>query len=98
MVHDLNLAQAIADAYYVLSDPERRKEYDTLRSTRGAYERTADPNASANFFTSFASMFTGSGAQAGAARPDADGVFGDVFEEVCYLSLTNFPSASNLSY
>lgn len=87
--------QAVADAYYVLSDPTRRKEYDSLRASRAFNERTDDPGASGNFFTNFASMFTGAGASgsgsgatsgaaggAGAQRPDAEGVFGDVFEEL----------------
>lgn len=90
--------KAVADAYYVLSDATRRREYDSLRSTRGFDERSTDPNASANFFANFANMFTGAagagaasgsgrGAGAGAGfadgqRPDAEGVFGDVFEDV----------------
>jgi len=49
--------------------------------------------ASGSFFQNFSSFFqnaTGAGAAAGAAgagaahpRPDANGVFGDVFEEMC---------------
>jgi len=82
--------QAVADAYYVLSDPARRKEYDTLYASKGPGERTAEPGASSDFFASFANMFTGGGAApppggfpaAGAQRPDAEGVFGDVFEEM----------------
>lgn len=76
--------QTVADAYYVLSNAERRREYDTLRSARGFAERTTDPNASANFFANFASMFTGAqGTTSGnTRRPDAEGVFGDVFEEL----------------
>ncbi|PAV22006.1 hypothetical protein PNOK_0196300 [Pyrrhoderma noxium] len=73
--------QAVADAYYVLSDPERRREYDTIRRTQG-YNGTADPGASANFFANFASMFTSNNASGEARRPDAEGVFGDVFEEL----------------
>jgi len=80
--------QAVADAYYILSDPTRRREYDELRSARS--ERTTDPNASANFFSTFANMF-GSAAGAGTAgadavppgqQPNAEHVFGDVFEEL----------------
>ncbi|TCD67035.1 hypothetical protein EIP91_000655 [Steccherinum ochraceum] len=80
--------QAVADAYYVLSDPSRRKEYDSLYSTRKEKERTNSPNASANFFSTFANMFTGGakntqGADGPAAdRPDAEGVFADVFDEM----------------
>ncbi|KAI0348661.1 DnaJ-domain-containing protein [Trametopsis cervina] len=77
--------QAVADAYYVLSDPTRRREYDSLYSTRSRREKEAEPNSSssANFFSQFANMF--GGAAAGATppeRPDADNLFGDVFEEL----------------
>ncbi|KAH8120103.1 DnaJ-domain-containing protein [Phellopilus nigrolimitatus] len=81
-----------ADAYYVLSDPTRRKEYNSLRSARASNERTSDPSSSADFFANFANMFTGAAAGSGAAgagpdagaqqRPDAEGVFSDVFEEL----------------
>lgn len=80
--------QAVADAYYVLSDPTRRKEYDHLYSARRPNERTAQPDASGNFFSAFNDMFGkpgGSGAGARAPpteRPDADHVFADVFDEV----------------
>ncbi|KAI0762851.1 DnaJ domain-containing protein [Fomes fomentarius] len=82
--------QAVADAYYVLSDSTRRKEYDLLYSTRRPQERTAQPDASANFFSTFANMFGkqgGSGAESAtgataADRPDAEHVFADVFEEL----------------
>ncbi|KAF8481158.1 DnaJ-domain-containing protein [Russula ochroleuca] len=79
--------QAVADAYYVLSDPQRRSEYDRLSSSRPSSERTNDPSASSNFFRMFSGMFT-SGAgdgQSGTAqeqRPNADRVFGDVFEDL----------------
>jgi len=79
--------QVIADAYFVLSDPGRRKEYDVLY--RSKKERTADPSASANFFTNFANMFGGKGpepAPEDAERPDADYMFADVFDEVSRLS------------
>jgi len=80
--------QAVADAYYVLSDPKRRKEYDALYSTRA--DRSTDPSSSSGFFSQFASMFTGAGVgtsgTAGAApqgsQPNAEGVFADVFEEL----------------
>ncbi|KAI0639268.1 DnaJ domain-containing protein, partial [Trametes polyzona] len=84
--------QAVADAYYVLSDPARRKEYDILYTTRGPQERTDQPGASANFFSSFANIFGqsgggGAGTQPApgatpADRPDAEHVFADVFEEL----------------
>ncbi|KAI5122564.1 hypothetical protein M0805_004781 [Coniferiporia weirii] len=72
--------QAVADAYFVLSDPTRRAEYDSLRSARASSERTDDPASSAGFFANFASMFAG--ANAGTQQPDAEGVFGDVFEDL----------------
>lgn len=76
-----------------MSDPVRRREYDQLRSSRNQYERTDDPNASADFFATFASMFSGTSSTTGGTgagdgtgqRPDAQGVFGDVFEEVSLL-------------
>ncbi|GJE86026.1 DnaJ-domain-containing protein [Phanerochaete sordida] len=78
--------QAVADAYYVLSDPTRRKEYDALYASRSRQEKADDPNASSNFFSQFAGMFgAAAGAQAGATppeRPDAEHVFADVFEEL----------------
>ncbi|THH10937.1 hypothetical protein EW145_g1005 [Phellinidium pouzarii] len=76
--------QAVADAYYVLSDPTRRAEYNSLRGARGTDERTDDPAASANFFATFANMFasaSGSSTDAG-QRPNAEGMFGDVFEDL----------------
>lgn len=79
--------QAVADAYYVLSDPTRRREYDALYASQPSSDRTAEPNASSNFFANFSNLFTGtSGAsprpEGDAQRPDPEGVFGDVFEEV----------------
>lgn len=62
-------------------------------------ERTADPSASANFFTNFANMFGGKGpepAQENAERPDADYMFADVFDEVCG-SLTDFHNLHTLA-
>jgi len=89
--------QAVADAYYVLSDPGRRAEYDSLFRSRPASEFTDEKaseyeqeQASGSFFQNFSSFFqnaTGAGTAAGGAgtahpRPDANGVFGDVFEEM----------------
>lgn len=80
----------MADAYYVLSDTERRREYDSLYGSRS--EKTADPGASTDFFSTFANMFgSAAGGTTGAAegetgqRPDANNVFGDVFEDVSHL-------------
>ncbi|KAJ6575377.1 DnaJ domain-containing protein [Mycena capillaripes] len=80
--------QAVADAYYVLSDPTRRREYDALYTSRTRGDRTEDPASSTNFFSQFSNMFGGSGrtgataAEPDAERPDAEGVFADVFEEL----------------
>ena len=90
-----SVLKAVADAYYVLSDGTRRKEYDTLYSTRRPQERTTRPDASANFFSTFTNMFgkqEASGAESAtgataADRPDAEYVFADVFEEVCMVSV-----------
>ncbi|TXT15933.1 hypothetical protein VHUM_00436 [Vanrija humicola] len=70
--------QAVADAYYVLSDPHRRAEYDRLFRSRPASaftSPTADEDeqdaASSNFFAEFAKFFTeatganGTGADSG---------------------------------
>lgn len=64
-------------------------------------EKSADPGASTDFFSTFANMFgSAAGGTTGAAegetgqRPDANNVFGDVFEDVSlahtllYQSLT----------
>ncbi|ETW87313.1 molecular chaperone, DnaJ superfamily [Heterobasidion irregulare TC 32-1] len=79
--------QAVADAYYVLSDSKRRGEYDALYESKS--KKSSDPNSSANFFNMFANMFGGAaGGTTGTAegeraqRPDANNVFGDVFEDL----------------
>ncbi|KAH7880576.1 DnaJ-domain-containing protein [Lentinula edodes] len=74
--------QAVADAYYMLSDATRRKEYDSLRASKTPNERSTDSKSSYNFFSQF---FGGSsaGTQAEAnQQPNAEGVFTDVFEEL----------------
>jgi len=140
--------QAVADAYYVLTNPQRRKEYDALLHSRGYFNANAsssstrggggantnanssdtaagagagggpsfpffstDPAASAAFFEQFKSFFTSTSRQqrpeqqtsSGSSsstpnrpppaqtnddseeefvRPNAERVFGDVFEEL----------------
>ena len=94
--------QAVADAYYVLSDAQRRNDYDRLSSSKSSSERTSDPNASNNFFRMFSGMFTNSAAGSGGSpgsvpeqpdlRPNPDQVFGDVFEDVRHLYLQYPPT------
>ncbi|KAI5897643.1 DnaJ-domain-containing protein [Schizophyllum commune H4-8] len=76
--------QAVADAYYVLSDASRRREYDALYSSRSFDEKTEDPSSSNNFFAQFSNMFGGGSERAAPQpeRPDAEGTFADVFEEL----------------
>ncbi|KAE8269364.1 hypothetical protein A4X09_0g2982 [Tilletia walkeri] len=71
--------QALADAYYVLSDPSRRQEYDAVRRSHPSSSSSFGDSAqaSANYFRSF---FSG-GATHG-EQPEAEGVFGGVFEEL----------------
>ncbi|ORX37350.1 DnaJ domain-containing protein [Kockovaella imperatae] len=93
--------QAVADAYYVLSDPARRAEYDSLFHSRppgaftddGASEYEQD-QASSSFFQNFSQYFGNStnatgNAGTGQARPDPNGVFGDVFEEMLAPEVAN---------
>jgi curved DNA-binding protein CbpA len=58
----------VADAYYVLSDTKRRREYDILYKTRR--DKTTDPGPSSRLGT------------ADGARPNPEGVFADVLDEV----------------
>ena len=66
----------------MLSDPTRKREYDSLHASKKYNERTTDSKSSSTFF----SQFFGNGAQGAQAganqQPDAEGVFTDVFEEV----------------
>ncbi|CAO1620423.1 unnamed protein product [Parajaminaea phylloscopi] len=81
--------QSLADAYYVLSNAERKAEYDSLRASQGfqSFEKgqeEQEQSSSARFFQSF---FSGgaAGASSGPAQqeqPQANGVFSDVFEEM----------------
>ncbi|KAG6911857.1 hypothetical protein DXG01_000104 [Tephrocybe rancida] len=73
--------QALADAYYVLSDPARRREYDSIYASRPPNDRTGDPNSSSSFFSKFSGIFTGSGPQQN-SQPNAENVFADVFDEL----------------
>ena len=104
----LNIFQAVADAYYVLSDPQRRREYDKLAASKSSSERTTDPNASSTFFNTFANMFSSSSsgtsgtgstpANQSGQRPNPDHVFGDVFEDVCVPSHVTQPARRQAHY
>ncbi|KIM67181.1 hypothetical protein SCLCIDRAFT_108533 [Scleroderma citrinum Foug A] len=77
--------QAVADAYYVLSDPVRRRQYDSLYTSKAYDNKTNDPKASTNFFAGFASMFGTSftnNTPSNGERPNPDNVFADVFDEL----------------
>ena len=56
----------MADAYYVLSDATRRREYDILLSSRPSASHSSEPASSGAFFADFARFFSG-----GAAAPEA---------------------------
>ncbi|EJU01859.1 DnaJ-domain-containing protein [Dacryopinax primogenitus] len=56
--------QAVADAYYVLSDPGRRRDYDALLDARAPAGWGEGASASASFFEQFASAFA-----SGASHP-----------------------------
>jgi len=105
--------QAVADAYYVLSEPVHRRKHDALLAAHSFQDRSSDPSASDNSFSQFARFF--SSAQSGGARrptepeedeatpdgerqrqsahafaegrSDAEGVFGNVFEEVSFCAV-----------
>lgn len=80
--------QAVADAYFELSDPSRRKAYDELRKANQS-RWTDSSDQSGNFWNYF-----GGGAQQQQdqyeeatepedfERPDPEHVFGNVFEEL----------------
>jgi len=65
--------QTVADAYYVLSDPPRRREYDALLASQSrSYTGSTTADDSANFFSNFANMFQGAAfGSAGASGSNA---------------------------
>ncbi|PKI85199.1 hypothetical protein MVES1_001084 [Malassezia vespertilionis] len=72
--------QLVADAYYILSDPTRRREYDAAR--RGAsqddpHADSSDEEESANFFRSF----RGANAQP-QPHPQPQQMFADAWKEM----------------
>ncbi|KAI8872961.1 DnaJ-domain-containing protein, partial [Ramicandelaber brevisporus] len=64
--------QRLADAYFTLSDPRRRREYDTARRLHQASSATASSSSSS-------SPSAGTDAGVGARRTNAGSVFIDVF-------------------
>ncbi|GAA5923033.1 J domain-containing protein [Sporobolomyces koalae] len=70
--------QAVADAFYTLSDVNRRRAYDELRdSNRG---RTSSmPGSSGSYWDYFGG---GGAAEEENERPDAEHVFGETFEDL----------------
>ncbi|GAA5850177.1 hypothetical protein JCM8547_001031 [Rhodosporidiobolus lusitaniae] len=77
--------QAVADAHYTLSDPGRRRAYDNLRSANQS-RWTEEPQESGNFWDYFGGGKKEEEAESDdgfeSERPDADHVFGNVFEEM----------------
>ncbi|KAK4704692.1 hypothetical protein P7C70_g1514, partial [Phenoliferia sp. Uapishka_3] len=69
--------QATNDAYYTLSDSGRRAAYDRLRATQPAGSRTDAPGSSSSYFDFFSR-----GAGPAETQPDAEHVFGNVFEDM----------------
>ncbi|KDE09688.1 hypothetical protein MVLG_00092 [Microbotryum lychnidis-dioicae p1A1 Lamole] len=85
--------QAVADAYYTLSDTSRRSNYDQLRSSRPSSSRTSNFDSSSSYFNFFNSARQSNTADAQDAydddkesdagtQPDAEHVFGSVFEDM----------------
>ncbi|PWN51788.1 DnaJ-domain-containing protein [Violaceomyces palustris] len=90
--------QTLADAYYVLSDPDRRAEYDQIKSSRPSssffdysseQDTEKEQGASASFFSHFFSSPDSEPSEAGTeseglprGQPQANGIFADVFEEL----------------
>lgn len=75
-------SQSIADAYYTLSDPARRSSYDRLRASKSDRERTSEASSSGSYFDFFKNAAKGTAGTTGGERPDAEFVFGDVFEDM----------------
>ncbi|GAA5957458.1 hypothetical protein JCM3765_001149 [Sporobolomyces pararoseus] len=72
--------QAVADAYYTLSDPNRRRSYDQLRESNKG--RTSSQAGSSGSYWDY---FGGAAQQEEEyenERPDAEHVFADTFEDL----------------
>jgi len=78
--------QKINDAYYTLSDPSRRTDYDTARRYSSFTAADPDdeeiPSSSSAPKSSFPWSAFGFGSKPSATEPKADEQFGDVFEEM----------------
>ncbi|KAH8835143.1 DnaJ-domain-containing protein [Flagelloscypha sp. PMI_526] len=76
--------QALSDAHFTLSDPTRRREYDALYNTRPQTERSDDPEnpSFADFFSNAFGGGSAAGQQENRQRPNAEGTFTDVFEDL----------------
>ncbi|SHO77833.1 Similar to S.cerevisiae protein CAJ1 (Nuclear type II J heat shock protein of the E. coli dnaJ family) [Malassezia sympodialis ATCC 42132] len=70
--------QSVADAYYMLSDPARRAEYDSMRTQQG-YASSADDASTQDESARFFRMFGRGGPS---EQPQAQGLFADVWEEM----------------
>ncbi|KAK4057643.1 hypothetical protein OIO90_001290 [Microbotryomycetes sp. JL221] len=80
--------QAVADAFYTLSDTGRRGAYDRLRESQPSASRSSAPDASSSYFNFFTRGF-GNNDQTPPSpgsddfeQPDPEHVFGSVFEEL----------------
>ncbi|GAA6010129.1 hypothetical protein JCM11491_005352 [Sporobolomyces phaffii] len=73
--------QAVADAYYTLSDPTRRRSYDQLKdANRG---RTSGmPDHSGSYWDYFGGAAAPDDDASDNERPDAEHVFGETFEDL----------------
>lgn len=79
--------QRVADAYYVLSDPKRKKEYDLSRTEDLNSHRTAEQSTHEESHSFFNRFFTSSGTNSSTAeedhvRPDPNATFSSVFEDM----------------
>lgn len=69
--------QKVADAYYVLSDPTRRRDYDAQRSARPNMFDSTSAGASADYFANFFQSNFGASAAGGAGAAAEDEGFAE---------------------
>ncbi|EGG06698.1 uncharacterized protein MELLADRAFT_106535 [Melampsora larici-populina 98AG31] len=78
--------QRVADAYYVLSDPKRKKEYDQSRKeylkTNTFQNQTQDPPEPDSHHSFFHRFFSTNSSSQAEERPDPNDTFSSVFEEM----------------